>query len=1013
MIKTYSLLNRISFRVLLATALLVTVHSVEASGHHRGKKKDAAKHFKKETKALSLLKNRPVEFLENKGQMKDMNQQPAPYLLFKAEAPGLDLYITEKGLSYVFLKIETDEEESEPMTGKGQEEKLKVSYERIDMDLAGASIKRENIVKEEESEAYCNFLMGPGNTIPHVKKYRRITIKNVYPGIDWVLYNSTASGFKYDFIVHPGASYAQVQLLYRSRKELDIDTNGNISIKTFNGSLQENAPYSYFKDSEKKTGSSFQQLSRQKKKGFYETLIGFRLDMLNAGPADYPLVIDPQLVWATFFGGTNIDGTTALDTDTLGNIYMTGYGGSTDFPLLNIGSYFQSTPGSSFIFKFSDAGVLLWSTYYAATGTTGVFIKCDNIGNVFLCGQSSTLNPFPSVNNSTYFQATNAGVNDAFIAKFDNQGNCVWATMYGGNNQDLGSSLATDQAGNVFMVGTTASTNFPVQNAGTYFDATNPANNSSSYIVKFDNNGNRLWATHLKGLSASGVCTDRFGSVYVVGISSSGILPLLNPGGSAYYQTTATSQDATILKFSNSGVLRWGTYYGGSSQDFIYSLVADRQGNVFMLGQTSSTNLPVQNSGGYYQSSPAGLSDAFLLKFDSVGVRQWGTYLGGSRGDFITNTDGVAIDTCGNLHVGFHTRSHNIPLMAACEGGFNDASLDTSVSLNNFDVYTARFSNSGAMQWATYLGGDGPDFRASLAVNRYGNYFITGEWISPTVPASYPLVNPGGSTYFSQPFAVDDIYIAKFSIPATPAQSFSYSAYCISDTNHLPAKMPGFLSGGTFTAANGLGINPLTGQVSPSTSVPGTYTVSYLMAPCHCPNAQAQVKGTATVVISAVPVLTVSGNFTICTGKPASFVASGASTYSWNVGGTSPTISLTAPTVTTVLNYTVTGYGPGGNCSAKKTFSVLVSKCTGVEELTMNGNRLQIYPNPNRGEFTISSTADVYFQLVNELGQVLRVIELSAKNDRQLLVKDLPAGIYFLRDKSGSVSEKHKILVSD
>ena len=971
-------------------------------------------------KTTSLLGHQPVEFLENKGQIMDSENKPAENVFFKAEAPGLDLYITKTGLSYVFLNyVEVEkskrEKRREEKLGIVEEESIKINYERIDLNLSGASIKKENIIKEDTGLAYYNFLLGPGDkSIYHVKKYRKITIKNIYEGIDWVLYNSDANGFKYDFVVHPGADASKIELIYKSKNELIINEGGNIVIESKSNSLLEKAPYSYFLESKHPIESSFKLISNKKQNGNFESHIGFNLSEKSLKQT---LVIDPQLIWSTFYGGTGIEGTYCIDTDPSGNVFLCGYLGSANFPLLTMGTYFESTFGyAGFIVKFNNTGTLLWSTYF--NGGTTNYLATDNSGNLFLCGTTaSTL--FPSTNSGTYFQPNLGGTNqDAYIAKFDALGNLTWATRYGGSGTDASQSIATDQNGNVFLVGTTTSTNFPVQNAGTYFDPTY-ANFQSGFIVKFDNTGNRLWASYLKGAATLIATTDLNGRIYITGssiTSTVNTIPLLNPGGTSYYQGSISSSliavsDAFILKFDNMGNQLWGTYYGGNSVDRGTSLSSDKLGNIFITGVTSSTNFPVQNASTFFQGNLAGSQqDVFILKFDNTATRQWATYIGGTRTENHMENDNLTIDTCGNVFLGFTTLSRNLPFQQACDGGMFDNTIDSSVNANFNNVYLARFSNTGTLMWSSLFGGDGMSFRTTLDADKFGNVFFSGEWAGATNPATYPLVYPSSPTYTSGFIGGDDLYIAKFTNNLA-IQNFSYTNMCVNSLAQMPILGGGFLSGGSFsTSSNGLSLNPQTGQITSSASVPGTYTVSYLMVPCYCPGASQKSIGITTISILSAPSISISGKSTICVGEKATYTASGSSSYTWSNGSTGSLINITPSTTATIV-YTLSSMGVNG-CVAKKTITITVSKCTDLEEFEIGKTKLKIYPNPNSGEFIISSDQDIEFTLVNEIGQTIKQLSLTAKNERKIEIQNLANGIYFLIEKHSKQSAPYKIIVT-
>ncbi|MEO0213847.1 MAG: SBBP repeat-containing protein [candidate division WOR-3 bacterium] len=166
---------------------------------------------------------------------------------------------------------------------------------------------------------------------------------------------------------------------------------------------------------------------------------------------------------------------------------------------------------------------------------------------------------------------------DIFILKFNNWGVRLWSTCYGGNNHDAVSSIVSDyKSGDIFIIGTTGSSDFP-----TY-----------------------------------------------------------DPGGGAYYQVCDTTANLYILRFDNVGVLKWSTCYGGSRIDDGISITIDINSNIFLTGKTNSIDFPLYNpGGGAYFDSTCGCDysgtyyyyDVFIVKFNSLGQRLWATYYGGSR----------------------------------------------------------------------------------------------------------------------------------------------------------------------------------------------------------------------------------------------------------------------------------------------------------------------------------------------------------------------------------------------
>jgi len=839
------------------------------------------------------LSGRQVKFLENKGQMMDMDGNPVPFVLFKAEGPGVNLFITKEGLTWQTLKIEehenddNNEQEAFPqplLYPEKQEGLVKIAWERLDVLLKGATIKKENIIKENPSQGIFNFFYPHcPNGIYGVREYDKITIKDVYPGIDWVFYNSNEKGFKYDFIVHPGADYKLIELVYKSKTPVKINSNGEIELWTQYGNITENAPLSFLQNEEIPTKfllKNYNNFLVNNEKGYKTSIVFFLPERIGVNPKS-TLVIDPQLVWGTFCGGNAADGPKAIHADNNDNILITGYVFSPDFPTQNGGGYFQGVKNTSndvFIQKFNNSGVLLWSTYYGGNAADqGNAVVTDGTGNIFVTGYTNSSN-FPTQNSGTLFQGTSIGSDDIFIVKFNNAGTRLWATYYGGTLSDVARCITTDSNDNIFISGYTNSTDLPLQNAGTFFQG---AKNAASeiFILKFDNLGNRLWATYYGGNAAdaaSAIAIDNNDNIFITGPTASNNFPLQNTG--TFYQGTLSgSEDAYILKFDNSGVLLWASYYGGTGDDYGTAITTDPSGNIFVAGSTTSSNFPLQNAGTFFQGTLNGtLEDAFILKFDNIGARQWATYYGGSGREKFNTYDNIETDNCGNIYVGFGTYSTDLPLMQACDAGYyvNQASTVGST------ISIISFNNFGTRLWASYLSGNGDNFNEALTIDSDANLFATGEWTFLTNSASYPVVNPGGGAFYDQNFnGSDDGYIVKFS----PA-----SVSVTSSVNHPNCSNP---CGGSATATS-LGTciysylwsNGQTTQMATGLCA-GNFTVSITNQFCKDTSLVVTINSTGSLTTSTTITSSSCGNNN---GTATITVSAGITpfTYSWSNGQT-------------------------------------------------------------------------------------------------------------------------------
>jgi hypothetical protein len=313
--------------------------------------------------------------------------------------------------------------------------------------------------------------------------------------------------------------------------------------------------------------------------------------------------------------------------------------------------------------------------------------------------------------------------------------NRLWGTYYGGSDDETGNSIAIDTMENIYLGGSTYSLSNIASSGG--WDVTYGGGAKDAFLVKFNSSGSRLWGTYYGGISDDygyAVDTDATNSVYLCGttfsstdIASTGAWDVTF-GGNA-------NRDAFIVKFNTNGTRVWGTYYGGSGEDYGYSLKIDFQGNIYILGwTTSSTDIASTGAWDISRSS----ADAFLVKFNSSGSRLWGTYYGGGGNDY---GQVLNIDYMGNVYIGGYTSSST----DISSSGAWDASYE-----GNTDAFLAKFSSTGNRIWGTYYGGNGADRGFALSSDAFGNVYFGGETSSSSEIATSGAWDEtfiGGGTY--------------------------------------------------------------------------------------------------------------------------------------------------------------------------------------------------------------------------------------------------------------------------
>jgi hypothetical protein len=387
-----------------------------------------------------------------------------------------------------------------------------------------------------------------------------------------------------------------------------------------------------------------------------------------------PLVIDPAVVYSTFLGGPLGDAVNAIAVDGAGHAYVAGSTTSTDFPTVNP---VQATKGS---------------------GTTG----------------------------------------DAFVTKLNPAGNgLVYSTYLGGGLADEAFGIAVDAAGNAYVAGSTASTNFPVANA---FQAAKGAGTSTdAFVAKLNPAGNALvFSSYLGGPGADAaraIALDAAGDAYVAG-STESTTGVATAGVVQPAKGAGTTADAFAAKVGTAGARVWSTYLGGSAADQANGVAVDAGGNAYVAGSTASAGM--STAGAFQAAKGAGTTtDAFVTKLaPDATARVWSTYLGGGLAD---SANAVALDAGASPYVTGSTASTDFPTASPIQAA-KAASPAT-------DVFVTKLAPTGAsLVYSTYLGGAEEDQGKAIAVDATGSAHFSGIASSELFPVERPVARNAGNT---------------------------------------------------------------------------------------------------------------------------------------------------------------------------------------------------------------------------------------------------------------------------
>ena len=630
--------------------------------------------------------NQKSSLIENKGQW------PEP-VLFQSPMEGGKVWVQQNKFVYHlqdFSSMHENHMNFENSTGRTD-----IREEVVHLNFHGSN-KVSEVLKSEQSTFYYNYFKGNDRSkwARKAYSYGNATLKNLYDGIDLRILNNNGL-FKYEFIVAPNQSFNKIKLNYAGQESVVINEAGDVEITTKLGKIFEEHPYAYQIIKGKKTEitCSFSLTGDN---------VSFNIGEYNP---NYPLVIDPVLVFATYDGA---------NSDNFGMTATYGYDGS------------------------AYSGGTVYGNDYPTPSPTAYDINSNF-----------------TVFNGAY------GITDVFVSKYSADGTTmIWGTFLGGGNNNAGTetahSMICDLNDNIYLFGATSSADFPtsagaydgVHNGGTagaeftYNGVFHSTQGVDLYVAKLSSDGSTLMGSSFVGgngndginynagflpynnvgaynglISNYGdqfrgeIMLDSINNVIVASCTKSNNFPTVN----AFQNSNAGGQDGVVFKLSADFTqLLFSSYYGGSQDDACYSVKVDLSGNFVFAGGTASNNLP-GTAGGYQANNAGGVTDGFVVKIPPAGTSiTQASYIGMNQYDQVFF---VEVD-----------RVNNIFLLGQSVGG-------------NFPIQNAAYSNGASSNFIIKLD---PTLTTNLASTRFGN----GSTAIHISPAAF-LVDNCGNIYVS------------------------------------------------------------------------------------------------------------------------------------------------------------------------------------------------------------------------------------------------------------------------
>jgi hypothetical protein len=570
-----------------------------------------------------------IPFIENQGQIQNESVR------FYAQTFWGTVFITGRGeIVYALPERASDDRmKREPSKHGKTLQKPETNRKGIALRevFTGSTVK--TVRGQEKAETQVSYFRGkdPSKWRSGIPSYNIVNVGEIYKGIELNL-KAYGKNMEKLFTVKPEGKAEDIRVKVEGAKGIKVNEKGELEAETELGVIKFTKPIAYQEIRGKRVDVKVAYVIPQSAIDNPQLEYGFKVgeyDKTKELVIDPAFVTDPLLA-STFLGGSSSDYAGSIAIDTFGNVYVAGETYSADFPVtpnaydttFNEGPY--GGVYDAFVSKLdSSLSTLLASTFLGGDGNDDAHsIAIDTDGSVYVAGTTTSEN-FPVTRFFTYDNTFN-GYSDAFITKLNSSLTALLHTTFlGGSDSDYAYSIAIDAGGNVYVAGETYSADFPATFSA--YDTTFNGGENDAFVSKLDSSLSTLLASTFLGGGNSDDCSyyksiaiDTDGNVYVAGYTYSTDFSVTLDAYDTIYN--GGENDAFVSKLSsNLTALLASTFLGGSEDDRAFSIAIDTFGNVYVAGNTESTNFPVTPDAYDTTFNGAGFffGDAFISKLNS------------------------------------------------------------------------------------------------------------------------------------------------------------------------------------------------------------------------------------------------------------------------------------------------------------------------------------------------------------------------------------------------------------